>query len=175
MGEGTKALGVATGARCYACAALFLSLVAFAGVGAGAFYGATEVLALKTAAGKVEAHASELKSMQSHLEQSLQTLRSTSSDLGSRLLAVERALSALQSAPATGSQFKGKGKGKGRGEDAPAKAAEAEEESKSPKDEVKADGKADGEEAEEDPEEEAKGKGRGKKGKRRKRRNKGRQ
>ena len=182
MGEGTKALGVAKGARCCAVAAIFFALVAFAAVGAGAFFGASEAFALKSSASKVETLSSGLKSDQAHLEQQLQTMRSTNSDLGSRLLAVERALNALQrSAGAEPVVTEGKGKGKGRKGKGKGSQEEEEEEEVPAKADgdnaAKGEGKEDGgkEGGDEDGEDdEPKGK-RGGKGKRRRRRNKGRQ
>ena len=156
MGEGTKALGVANGARCCACFAFLFSLVGISVVAAGAFFAGTEVLALKTNSKQVEAQSSALKSYHAHLSSQLETLRTTSSDLGSRLAALEQKLGAVAS-PVS--------KGKSSGSDALTKEAAVDPESE-------AEGKDGDNDDDDEPTGKGKGKGKGGKGRRR-RRNKG--
>ena len=174
MGDGARALGVAKGARCCAVAAIFFALVAFATVGAGAFFGA---LALKSKAGRLETLLSGLKSDQAHLEQQQQTMRSTNTDLGSRLFAVERALSAQQRGAGAEPLTEGKGKGKGKGGKGKGK-GDSEGEMLAAKangdESMVTNGEGGKDDEEEGDDDEPKGK-RGSKGKRRRRRGKGRQ
>ena len=89
MGE---ALNVALSARSRACCSLLLAIVAIGVVLFGAIYVAPEAAKIKTTAAEVESRAIQLKADHSHLSAQLETLRSSVTDLGTRLAAAEKGL-----------------------------------------------------------------------------------